>query len=201
MPSAWRRCWPISPRASSPAPARALLAGNGRSETHLLVVATAERGLCGGFNTSIVRLAREKTLALAGRRQDRQDSLHRQEGLRPASPPVRKADRRSDRPARVAPDRLRKRRSDRQEDHRMFEQDEFDVATLFYSKFRSVIQQIPTAQPLIPAEIPTPANRRGRLTNMSRTRTIFWRSCCRATFPCRFSAPCWKTPRRNRARA
>ncbi len=42
----------------------ALLAGNGRSETHLLVVATAERGLCGGFNTSIVRLAREKALAL-----------------------------------------------------------------------------------------------------------------------------------------
>ncbi len=42
----------------------ALLSGNGRSEIHLLVVATAERGLCGGFNSSIVRLAREKILAL-----------------------------------------------------------------------------------------------------------------------------------------
>ena len=59
----------------------ALLSGTGKSETHLLVVATAERGLCGGFNSSIVRLAREKILRVAGRRQDRQDPLRRQEGF------------------------------------------------------------------------------------------------------------------------
>ena len=44
----------------------ALLTGNGKNDVHLLVVATAERGLCGGFNSSIVRLARERILALQG---------------------------------------------------------------------------------------------------------------------------------------
>jgi F-type H+-transporting ATPase subunit gamma len=131
----------------------ALLAGNGRSETHLLVVATAERGLCGGFNTSIVRLAREKALALQGegktvkilcigkkghdqlRRQFEKQIVDlidlralRQIAFENADPIGQKV-------------------------IKMFEQGEFDVATLFYSKFRSVIQQIPTAQRLIPAEI------------------------------------------------
>lgn len=131
----------------------ALLAGNGRSETHLLVVATAERGLCGGFNTSIVRLAREKALALQAegktvkilcigkkgydqlRRQFEKQIVDlidlravRQIAFEHADPIGQKV-------------------------IKMFEQGEFDVATLFYSKFRSVIQQIPTAQRLIPAEI------------------------------------------------
>ena len=65
MPSAWTRCWPTSPapspirarrRRCSPAPAA--------SETHLLVVCTGERGLCGAFNSSIARLARERADAL-----------------------------------------------------------------------------------------------------------------------------------------
>ena len=131
----------------------ALLAGNGRSETHLLVVATAERGLCGGFNTSIVRLAREKALALQAegktvkilcigkkghdqlRRQFEKQIVDlidlralRQIGFENADPIGQKI-------------------------IKMFERDEFDAATLFYSRFRSVIQQIPTAQRLIPAEI------------------------------------------------
>ncbi|WP_298354728.1 F0F1 ATP synthase subunit gamma [Rhodoblastus sp.] len=131
----------------------ALLAGNGRSETHLLVVATAERGLCGGFNTSIVRLAREKALALQAegktvkilcigkkgydqlRRQFEKQIVDlidlravRQIAFEHADPIGQKV-------------------------IKMFEQGEFDVATLFYSKFRSVIQQVPTAQRLIPAEI------------------------------------------------
>jgi len=45
--------------------APALLAGNGSNQTHLLIVCTGERGLCGGFNTSIVRVARDKANALA----------------------------------------------------------------------------------------------------------------------------------------
>ena len=44
-----------------------LLAGSGADQTHLLIVCTGERGLCGAFNTSIVRLAREKANSLAGR--------------------------------------------------------------------------------------------------------------------------------------
>ncbi|MCI4678529.1 F0F1 ATP synthase subunit gamma [Rhodoblastus acidophilus] len=132
----------------------ALLTGNGKNETHLLVVATAERGLCGGFNTSIVRLAREKALALQAegktvkilcigkkgfdqlRRQFEKQIIDlidlrtvRQIGFGNADPIGKRI---------IA----------------LFEGGEFDVATLFYSKFRSVILQIPTAQQLIPAEIP-----------------------------------------------
>jgi len=130
----------------------ALLSGNGKSDTHLLVVATAERGLCGGFNSSIVRLARERILNLQGegktvkilcigkkgydqlRRQFEKQIIDlvdlravRQLGFGDADPIGKKI---------IA----------------LFEAGEFDVATLFYSKFRSVILQIPTAQPLIPAQ-------------------------------------------------
>jgi F-type H+-transporting ATPase subunit gamma len=132
----------------------ALLTGNGKSEVHLLVVATAERGLCGGFNSSIVRLARERILGLQAegktvkilcigkkgfdqlRRQFEKQIVDlidlralRQIGFENADPIGKKI---------IA----------------MFERGEFDVATLFYSKFRSVILQIPTAQQLIPAEVP-----------------------------------------------
>ena len=65
-----------------------LLAGTGTDQVHLLVVCTAERGLCGAFNSSIVRLAREKINALVGAGQDGQDPLRRPQGRRPASPPV-----------------------------------------------------------------------------------------------------------------
>jgi F-type H+/Na+-transporting ATPase subunit alpha len=60
MPSAWARCWPVSPpRCAAPKARRPLMVGTGKDEVHLLIVATADRGLCGGFNSSIVRLARE----------------------------------------------------------------------------------------------------------------------------------------------
>ena len=65
LPSAWGKCWARSPRrwpAVDSAPR--LLAGTGANKVHLLVVCTAERGLCGPFNSSIVRLAREKVNAL-----------------------------------------------------------------------------------------------------------------------------------------
>ena len=52
-----------------------LLAGTGKDQTHLLVVCTAERGLCGGFNSSIAKLAREHADRLLARGQDGQDLL------------------------------------------------------------------------------------------------------------------------------
>ena len=65
MRSAWKPCSPISRPASAPgSPAPPLLTGTGRDDTHLLVVCTAERGLCGAFNSSIVRLARERANSL-----------------------------------------------------------------------------------------------------------------------------------------
>ena len=57
-----------------------LLAGTGRDQVHLLVIATAERGLCGGFNTSIVRLGARTCRAPAGAGQDGEDPHRRQEG-------------------------------------------------------------------------------------------------------------------------
>ncbi len=131
-----------------------LLAGNGREQVHLLVVCTAERGLCGAFNASIVRLAREhanrllregKTIKmlLVGkkgfdqlRRQFENDIVElidlrsvKQIGFDNADPVGKKI---------IA----------------MFDAGEFDVCTLFFSRFRSVIAQVPTALRLIPAEIP-----------------------------------------------
>ena len=131
-----------------------LLAGNGQDRTHLLVVCTAERGLCGAFNGSIVRLAREHANALLRegktvkmllvgkkgfeqlRRQFEQNIVEvielrnvKQVGFGDADPIGKKI---------IA----------------MFEAGEFDVCTLFFSRFRSVISQIPTALRLIPAELP-----------------------------------------------
>ncbi len=137
----------------SGADAPKLLAGNGADQTHLLVVCTGERGLCGGFNTSIVRLAREKANALmaSGKtvkifcigkkgydqlRRTHEKQIVEQIDLRG----VRSIAYATAQPiaAKVI---------------EMFDQGGFDVCTLFYARFRSVISQIPTAQQLIPPEL------------------------------------------------
>ena len=79
-----------------------LLAGTGNDKVHLLLVCTGERGLSGAFNSSIVRLARERTLRLHERRQGSEILLRRPQGLRAASPQVRKADHRARGSARRA---------------------------------------------------------------------------------------------------
>ena len=130
-----------------------LLAGNGSDQTHLLVVCTGERGLCGAFNTSIVRLAREKANALAAagktvkilcvgkKGYDQLKRTHDKQiveliDLRA----VRTISYSTAQPiaAKVI---------------EMFEGGQYDVCTLFYARFRSVISQIPTAQQLIPPEL------------------------------------------------
>ncbi|QLP97038.1 MAG: F0F1 ATP synthase subunit gamma [Rhodoblastus sp.] len=131
----------------------ALLAGNGRDQTHLLIVCTAERGLCGAFNSAIVRLAREHILRLQGQGKTVKilcvgkkglDQLRRQYGSLLLDP----VDLRGVRQLSFADgDAIAKKVL------AMFEAGEFDVATLFFSKFQSVISQIPTAQQLIPAQV------------------------------------------------
>ncbi len=128
-----------------------MMAGTGNDQVHLLVVATAERGLCGGFNSNIAKLAREKANSLISQGKTVKilcvgkkgfDAIKRDLGqyvfktieLRVKSVGFSDAD-----------DVGREIRS-------MFEAGEFDVCTLFYSKFQSVISQVPTAQQLIPAE-------------------------------------------------
>jgi len=132
----------------------ALMVGTGKDQVHLLVVCSAERGLCGAFNSSIVRLAREhinglladgkqvKILCVGRKGYDQLKRLYapliieviefrgvRQLNFEHAEKAAGKA-------------------------LSLFAEDAFDVATLFFSRYRSVISQIPTAQQIIPATVP-----------------------------------------------
>ncbi|MGE0044811.1 MAG: F0F1 ATP synthase subunit gamma [Hyphomonadaceae bacterium] len=128
-----------------------LLRGTGKDDVHLLVVATSERGLCGGFNTQIVRLVRERVAALeaAGKQvkiltigKKGRDQLRRLY----AAKMIEHIDLSAHRTITAAPAQMIGARI-----RALFEAGEFDVATFFFSKFKSVIAQIPQAQQLIPA--------------------------------------------------
>ncbi len=142
--------------AGNPAAPR-LLTGTGADKTHLLVVCTAERGLCGAFNTSIVRLARERAVALAAEGKTVKILCVGKKGYDVLKRQFEKQivdliELRSVRNVGFGnADEIGRRII------AMFEAGEFDVATVFYSRFRSVIAQIPTAQQLIPAQIPDAA--------------------------------------------
>ena len=131
-----------------------LMAGTGSDKVHLLVVCTAERGLCGGFNSSIVRLARERINALLADGKTVKIFCVGKKGLEQLRRQfshliVETAEFRAVKQIGYAnADQVGKRIL------AMFANGEFDIATLFYSRFRSVIQQIPTAQKLIPADVP-----------------------------------------------
>ncbi|MCF8485435.1 MAG: F0F1 ATP synthase subunit gamma [Rhodobacteraceae bacterium] len=129
-----------------------LLAGTGKDQVHLLVVMTAERGLCGGFNSTIARLARAKanelmaagktvkilTVGKKGREQLRRDLESKMIGHIDLTEMKRVGYVNAQSIARDVLSR--------------FDAGEFDVATIFYNRFQSVISQIPTAQQIIPAK-------------------------------------------------
>jgi F-type H+-transporting ATPase subunit gamma len=127
-----------------------LLRGTGGNQKHLLLVCTAERGLCGPFNTAIVRLARERAYALAGEGKEVKFFCVGRKGydqIRRQFPTqiVEMVDLRS---VRVL--HFENAEKIAEEIIALFDRFEFDVCTLFYSRFRSVIAQIPTAQQIIP---------------------------------------------------
>lgn len=136
------------------ADAPALMAGTGKDEVHLLVVATAERGLCGGFNSQIARLAKEhvrkllsegKTVKIITVGKKGYDILRRDH----ANLIIERIELRDVKQVGFAnADQIARKVI------QLFNQGEFDVATLFYSQFKSVISQIPTAQQIIPASAP-----------------------------------------------
>jgi F-type H+-transporting ATPase subunit gamma len=131
-----------------------LLRGTGKEDVHLVVVLTSERGLCGGFNTQIVRRARELISELLAAGKEVKILTAGKKGR----------------------DQLRRLHASRMLDHvdlsefkeidgnasaliagkvlELFEAGAFDVATMVYSRFKSVISQEPTAQQLIPAAAP-----------------------------------------------
>ena len=131
----------------------ALMAGTGRQDTHLLIVCTAERGLCGGFNSNIAKLAREHADKLVGDGKTVKIICVGKKGYDVL---------------RRKYDHLIVDRVDLREVKQvafgnahgiagkvlsMFDEGEYDVATLFYSEFQSVISQIPTALQIIPANV------------------------------------------------
>ena len=138
-----------SAAAGSPG-APALLAGTGRDQVHLLLVCTGERGLSGAFNSSIVRLARERALALMNEGKEVKFFCVGRKGYEQLRRQFEKQivehlDLRGVRQlAFVNAEDIAKKVIAR------FEAGEFDVCTLFYSRFKSVIAQIPTAQQIIP---------------------------------------------------
>jgi F-type H+-transporting ATPase subunit gamma len=131
-----------------------LLVGNGKDQVHLLIVMTAERGLCGGFNSNIAKLARAdaqrliasgKTVKILTVGRKGADALKRDLGKYIIDRIEIKGIRQvgfanADEVARKVLG--------------MFEAGEFDVATLYFSEFKSVIAQKPTALQLIPAKLP-----------------------------------------------
>jgi len=139
--------------AKGSATAPKLLGGTGADQVHLLVVATSERGLCGGFNSSIVKMAKQAaekllkqgktvkilTVGKKGREQLRRDYAKHFIGHVDMGQ-VRRVGYSN---AHDIAEGILKR----------FEDGEFDVATLYYSEFKSVISQIPTEQRLIPAAV------------------------------------------------
>ena len=128
-----------------------LLAGTGRDDRHLLVVATSDRGLAGGFNSSIVRAARERiaTLTAAGKDvklivvgRKARDQLRRLHGgkiievFEAGTNPSMDV-------AQAVADKVTE----------LFDAGEVDVVSLVYSRFKSVVSQVPSIRQLIPAEV------------------------------------------------
>lgn len=142
--------------AGSPG-APVLLAGNGKDQVHLLLVCTGERGLSGAFNSSIVRLARERAYELMGQGKTVKFFCVGRKGYEQLRRNFEKqiidnVELRSVRQIGfVNAEDIAKKVIAR------FNAGEFDVCTLFYSRFKSVISQIPTAQRLIPLEVTAPA--------------------------------------------
>ncbi len=129
-----------------------LLVGSGNDQTHLCIVMTADRGLCGGFNTNICKKARQyfseilsknKTLKIITVGSKGNDQLKRNfskyiiESISYKHLKKITVNEASELTSKVI---------------KMFENGEFDVCTIFYNKFKSVISQEPQAQQLIPVE-------------------------------------------------
>ncbi len=144
----------LAAAAAGQAGAPKLLAGTGSDDTHLILVATADRGLCGGFNTSIVREARRiirslindgKTVKILCVGRKGRDQLRRDYGsmivdtIEDVAKPKLGFDKAASIGERIVT---------------MFEAGEFDVCTMIYAEFRSAISQIVTPQQLIPFAAP-----------------------------------------------
>ncbi len=147
----------IAQAVGSGGDAPALMTGHGRDDTHLVVVCTAERGLCGGFNSQIARFARERIRSLQAQGKTVKIITVGKKGYdnlkRDFAPII--IDRIELRDVKqigfVNADAIARKVIG------LFNEGQFDVCTLFYSEFKSVISQVPTALQIIPAAPPATA--------------------------------------------
>jgi F-type H+-transporting ATPase subunit gamma len=127
-----------------------LLAGTGNDQVQLLVVCTAERGLCGAFNSSIVRLARDKARALMAEGKEVKILCVGRKGYDQLRRLFEKQIIETIELRGVRNLEFQHAEKIAQRIVELFDAGAFDVATLFFSRFKSVISQIPTAQQIIP---------------------------------------------------
>lgn len=130
-----------------------LLIGNGSDQKHLLVIATSERGLCGGFNTSIVKMAKENFLTLKNEGKEAKLIIIGKKGKELLAKEF------ADEVIEIydfsdvknigfsEAERISKKILE------LFDNNEFDICKLYFSKFESVLSQIPIEQKLIPFDI------------------------------------------------
>lgn len=143
-----------------------LLAGNGSNKSHLLIVATSERGLCGGFNTSIVKLAKEHILQLKEEGKEvkliiigkkGKELLQRDFGQEIID--IYDFSEVKDlgfiEAEKVAENILS-----------LFEEGKFDICSLYFAKFESVLSQVPVCQKLIPFDIESEVNEEKDIENI-----------------------------------
>jgi F-type H+-transporting ATPase subunit gamma len=141
-----------------------LLSGTGKDDVHLLIVMTAERGLCGGFNANIAKLAKQKASELKGSGKTvkiltvgkkGRDAMKRDFGdLFVGHIDLSDVKRLGYADAQgIAKDVLGR-----------FDAGEFDVATIFFAEFVNVVSQVPTAQQIIPAAFEAPEGDAGSST-------------------------------------
>src|SRR3954466_12555800 len=127
-----------------------LLAGTGNEQTYLLLVCTGERGLCGPFNSAIVRLARERANALIAEGKDVKFFCVGKKGYEQLRRLYEKQIVEHIELRGVRTLTFQHAEEIGEKIVRLYEEGAFDVCTLFFSRFRSVIAQIPTAQQIIP---------------------------------------------------
>ena len=142
-----------------------LLVGTGKDQTHLLVLMTAERGLCGGFNSNIAKLAKSRALKLLEQGKTVKIITVGKKGR-----DVVKRDLGEHFVDHIDLSEIKSiRYTDAQAISKSilerFTAGEFDVATLFYSKFVNVVTQIPTAQQVIPASFDDDASTKTESVN------------------------------------
>jgi len=126
------------------------LVGSGSDRVHLLLVCTAERGLCGPFNSAIVRLARERANALMAEGKEVKFFCVGRKGYEQLRRLYEKQIIEHIELRAVRTLAFEHAENVGEKIVRLYEQGAFDVCTLFFSRFRSVIAQIPTAQQIIP---------------------------------------------------